>query len=154
MTVSKIPDMADHWQTELRASLGVGNLTLSLAQSDAALQCKSMPNSLSDLHPDERKKYQDAAVMALMSVNIDAELFAQRQGEYVGWELFEDFCKDEGLDWCGDSHPINREDKLEICVSYIGRRAIRRFREVLACTYPGLSRHLLKLQKERTGVQP
>lgn len=142
-------------ERDLRASLAVGSLALEIARADAALKSQPMPETLSDLHSRMRERYQDAALEAVMRLNLDADLFALRQASYQGFETFTQFCKDEDLDWLADTHPANKQDKLECLLTTITNAAIQRWRNVLSGVYPGLQRYLARMEQNRaTDTDP
>lgn len=148
------PEASSKLLVELRASIEAGIVTFALAQADAALKDRPMPDKITDLHHGERRKLEDAALVALMGLNRDAELHALLQAEVVAWDTFEQFCKDHGLDWCVD-HPINQDDALEVLIEQIAQKAVARYKQTLCGTYPGLSEHLARLERIRaTDTNP
>ncbi len=134
---------------DMRGSVMVQSIVMALAQTDAALQCRPMPTSLEELHHDKRQQYQNAALVALLGLNLDAEYWAVVTAENAGWEAFEKFCRTAGLDWCDDSHIINQFDQLEIAIDHVAKQAIKRYRDTLSGAYPGLSAHLARVQRMR-----
>lgn len=130
---------------DLRTSLQAGYVTLALAQSDAALRGRPMPDKITDLHHAERRRIEDVAILALRLLNRDAELYAEQQAGDTAFAELEQFTKDHDLDWLEDDNPINDGDKLEMLVHRIARKAVLKYRGILNGTFPGLSQHLAKL---------
>lgn len=136
-----------HFLVELRTSIEASTVTWALVLADYQRQDRPMPEKLADLHHDERRKYEDAAVLALMLVNRDAEVYAQTQAWACGYAELEQFVKDHSLDWLDDGNPINDGDALEMLAGRLARKAVQRFRQVLTGVYPGLSAHLAKREE-------
>ena len=134
---------------ELRASLEAGSVAWALAQADASLNGRPLPESLTVLHPQVREKYVHAALVALLLLNRDAELYADDRAGQRAFEDFEQFVTDNELDWLDDDHPINRADMLETCIRRCGQKAVQRWRHTLCGTFPGLSNYLTKLHRQR-----
>lgn len=132
-------------QIDLRTSVEAGYVVLALAQSDACLRGKPMPDKITDLHHAERRRIEDVAILALRLLNRDAELYAEQQAAQTAFEELEQFCKDHDLDWLDDDNPINKGDALEMLVGRIARKVVLRNRGVLNGHFPGLSQHLAKL---------
>lgn len=148
--MATITQLRTELERDLRASLEVGALAWSICQSDRALASRPIPAQFSDLHPDERRTYQDKAIETLMSLNLEADLYAQMQGDIAAWDFFVQFCKDHGLDWLDVDHPINQGDKVEVLVVAMTKNAIKRYKHTLSGMYPGLSRHLVRQERLRT----
>lgn len=137
--------------TDLRASLEVGNIALTLAQADAALHGKPMPMKLGDITDMFlRRKYQDAACIALRLLNRDAVLYAEGEAGKAAFEELDRFCSAHGLDWRAIDHPLHEGDAFEMFVYRAAKRATKRAYDVLAGIMPGLSRHLDRLEQIRT----
>lgn len=133
---------------ELRDSLVVGNLTLELAQADAHLKHRPAPEALSELHPEARRKFQDAAIGVLMFLNLDANGYAMSHATDAAWDEVAQFCRDYKLDW-DVREDLNRDDALEILSQRCGRKAVRRYLQLLTGQMPGLSAYLARLESER-----
>lgn len=129
---------------ELRTSMEASAVTWALVQADYALKRRPAPEKLSNLHHAERRKYEDVALVAVLSMNRDAELYAEESARVAVFELFEQFCKDHDLNWLTD-HPINDGDGLEVLLGRLTTSAVKRFRQVMCGVYPGLTQHLAKL---------
>jgi hypothetical protein len=135
---------------DLRHSLEVGSLALALAQAHAALESRPMPQTFSELHPFAKRRYQEAALLALYSVHLDAERYAETEAGKAAHEEVDEFCRQHGVDWRDLEHPINDGDHLEMLVYRIARKAISRYKQVLSGIYPGLSAYLHRLELTRT----
>ena len=136
-------------ERELKTSLEVGGVAFALAQADAALKSRPMPERLGELHPDVRKRLQDTALIALMLLNRDATVYAERVAADSAFETVVQFCKDHDLDWLADDNPVNDGDALEMLIHRCARKAVIRFCQVLAMNAPGLASHLRKLEAAR-----
>lgn len=134
---------------ELRATLEASHVALALIQADAALQGRPMPASLNELHPLAKAKYLDAALLALMVVNRDAELYAEQEAGKAAFEALDDFCRQYGMDWRDIDSPLHSGDAFETFVYRAAANAVKRFRAVCSGNYPGLSIYLAKLQRQR-----
>jgi hypothetical protein len=142
----------DHQHTllaELRTSLEASAVAWAVAQADASLQGRPAPETLADINPHLRRKYEDVALVALMSINRDAVLYAERIAADTAYEELAQFCRDHELDWLSDDHPVNDGDALEMLIHRCATKAIIRFRHVLCGLHPGLSRHLASLEIQR-----
>lgn len=133
---------------ELRDSLVVGSLTLELAQADAQLKRRPQPAQLTDLHPEARRKYQDAAIGVLMSLNLDANGYAMSHAIDEAYAEVERFCNDHKLDWC-ERQEFNQDDHLECLAQRVGRKAVHRYLGILTGMIPGLSAYLARLESDR-----
>lgn len=136
------PERHSSVYNDLRTSLEVGTVEWALIQADYARKELPVPMQVSDLHPSERRKYRDLAVMALLLCDRDAELYAEGRGADVVYQKFEEACKDI----CDQ-----RFDNLEEILHRAGKAAIQQYRAVLMGLYPGLSRHLALVRSMRLG---
>lgn len=136
----------------MRTSLELEAVAWALAQADCIVQRRMRPVRINDLHHGERRKYEDAALLALMLVNRDAELYAEGEAADCAFAELVQYCKNNKLDWLDDDHPVNEGDGLELLMHQCAKKAVQRFRAVLHGTYPGLSQHLARLQKRRTEM--
>jgi hypothetical protein len=134
---------------ELRTSFEAQTVVWTLVQADYALNGRPLPEKISDLHHGERRRYEDAALMALLLLNRDAELFAESHATDVAFPELEQFVKDHDLDWLDDDNPINEGDAFEMLARRIGRKVLQRYRHLLSGAWPGLSRHLSELEASR-----
>lgn len=150
MSGASITQIRSPLEQDLRASLAVGALAWAICQSDRALQGRPMPAKFTDLHQHERTTYQDRALETLMSLNLEANLYAQMQGDIAAWDTFVQFCKDHDLDWLDEANPINENDQLEVLFVTLTKAAIKRWRHTLTGIYPGLSKHLARQERLRT----
>jgi hypothetical protein len=143
------PPVRHPLDVELRATLEAGYVALAIAQSDAALQGRAIPEQLSNLHPIERDKFIDAALVALMIVNRDAELYAEQEAGKAAFEELDAFCRQYGMDWRDIDSPLHSGDAFESFVYRAAAKAVKRFRQVCYGGYPGLSTYLAKLRTQR-----
>ena len=137
-------------ETDLWASLEAGHIALMLAQAHAAQDGREIPVQWGDIHVFERRRYMDAALIAWRSLNLDAVRFAETQAGLAAFEELDRFCSLHGVDWRDLDHPINTDDALECAIYRCAARAVKRWCDVLAGIYPGLSEHLRRLDQIRT----
>lgn len=130
-------------EKDLRLSVEVQDLALAIAKADYAQRGSRRwwPARLMDLPSHERDKYQHSAIAVLMSLNPAAVGYAEQQVRNVTWQFFEQFCRDEDLDWAS-THAANADDAVEMAITRIGVQAARCYRQVLSMIRPGLSTHL------------
>lgn len=136
---------------ELRTSLEAGHLTWALAQADYALHGRVIPEKITDLHHQERRRYEDLAVLALRLCDRDAWLFAELKAKEVAFEVIREALHENGMTWLDDGHASELGDALEIAARHAGKRAVDRFRETLQGTFGELSTYLAHLDTTRRG---
>jgi hypothetical protein len=134
-------------ERELRSSLEVGNVMLILAQADAARHGKEMPHTLAELSPWDRKKLQDAATLALMSLDLDATVYAESEAGLAAHEEIDEFCRRHNLiDWRTWDTPLHEGDRFEMLIYAVAKKATQRWRQTLAGVRGNLLGHLEKLE--------
>jgi hypothetical protein len=144
------PDTESNLVRDLRASLEAGTVTWALIQADFALKGRPIPEKLSDVHPHERRLYEDRACAVLMACNLDAERYAQSLAPGAAWDLFERWCGDRDLDWA-TTHPANTDDGVELLIDRMSHAVIARYLHTLSGLYGHLSQYLASVERGRSG---